>query len=135
MQTRRDIMTHQGEETRNRKCLVAVPKNIPIHRLPVKQIAQEAHDTVDRDHEQDPDDMPLLPRFEIVRRMLEHQGQRHYDGDKAEDGGEEEADVVEGDGAEDGVFVDVGFLQRRVADGPGVRFGHRVCGGCAQLAR
>lgn len=116
MQVRRDIMTQQSEETRYRKRLVAISQHLEIDRVFVEQEAQEADDRVDGYHEQDSDDVPLLPWSEIVRRMLEDEEEGDEDGDGGEDEREEEAEMVESEAVPERFFAEALF-QRCVAVG------------------
>ncbi|KAK0255171.1 hypothetical protein LTS09_009927 [Friedmanniomyces endolithicus] len=111
-------MTQQREETRYRKRLVAIPQHLEIHGFAVEEVGEELHAAVDGDHEQDADDVFLLPGPQVVGGVLEDEEEGQDDGDQAEDGGEEEAEVVEGDGVEERDFVDVAVFQGGVAGGP-----------------
>lgn len=71
----------------------------------VVEIAEEGDDAVDGYEEEDADDVPLLVRFEVVGRV--HEDEEHADAQRkeAKSRAEEEAEVVEGDIAEYGLFV------------------------------
>ncbi len=111
-------MTQQREETRYRKSLVAVPQHLEVDGFAVEEVGEELHAAVDGDHEQDADDVLLLPGPQVVGGVLEDEEEGEHDGDEAEDGGEEEAEVVKGDGAEERGFVDVAVFESGVAGGP-----------------
>lgn len=91
MQIRRHIVAKKRKETRNRKSLVAIPQDLEVHRVAIVQIAQEADGRVDWDQEQDPDDVFLLGRFEVVGGMLPDQYKSYDETDEAKDCAEDEA--------------------------------------------
>lgn len=97
MQIRRDVVAQQAEETRNRKRLVAVAEHFEVHGFAVEDVAEEADDAVDGDHEEDPDDVFLLAGAQVVQGVHGDQVEGYYDADEAEDCAEEEAEVVEGE--------------------------------------
>jgi hypothetical protein len=97
MKVIRDIIAQQRKKARNRKRLVAIPQDFKINGLSPEKITQKADDAVDRDHEDDPDNVFLLVGFDVVDRVLDDEEEGHYHGYQPEDGGEEEAEVVEGE--------------------------------------
>ena len=84
--------------------------------MAVVQVAEERDSAVDGDHEQDADDVALLPGLGVVRRVQHNQGQGNDDGDEAEDGSEEEAEVVECEALPERGVHDVAILQGGVAE-------------------
>ena len=82
----------------------------------VVQIAQEADGTVDGDHEQDADDVFLLEGLEVAGGVLEDEEEGDEDADEAEDCGDDEAEVVEGEAVfPEGVLIDLELGERVVA--------------------
>ena len=90
-------MTQQGEETADRKGLVAPFQDIIVDGVLVEEVAQEADGAVDGDEEEDADDVFLLPGFEVVGGVHEHEEEADDERDEPEDRGEEKAEVVEGE--------------------------------------
>lgn len=97
VQIRRDVVAQQAEETRNRKRLITIAQDLEVDGLAVEHVAEEADDAVDGDHEEDPDDVFLFVWAEVVQRVHGDEVEGDYDADEAEDGAEEEAEVVEGE--------------------------------------
>lgn len=62
--------------------------------------------------------MSLLPWSQIMRCMPEDEGERNADRDRAENGANEETETMEGDLAEEWLFVNVAILKCSVAVGP-----------------
>lgn len=128
MQIRCNIKAQQREETAYRKSLITIPQHLIIHRMFVKQVAQKTDHTVHRNHEQDPDDVLLLVGAQVVGCVHVDEPEGDDDGDEAEDGGEEEAEVVEGEAFPEGGFGDDGVFEGGVAGG-------HCCGALALSAR
>ena len=91
MQIRRDIMTEQGKETRDRKSLIAIPEDLEIDGLLVEQVRKETDDGVDGDHQEDTDDVALLPGTGVVGGVHEDEEGGGEEGEGGEDEGEEGA--------------------------------------------
>ena len=90
-------MTQQREKRAYRKCLVATFQYIKVYRVPVLKIAEEGDDAVNRYEQKDADDVPLLVGLEVVRCVQEDEGEADDGRYAAEYGGQEEAQVVEGE--------------------------------------
>ena len=95
MQSRLQVMAHEGEEASDGKSLVAVAQNLPVDGVTVEDVRDEGYDGVDGDHEEDADNVLLLPRLRVVCGMLHHEDEGDYGRDGGKGGGEEEAKVVE----------------------------------------
>lgn len=109
MQVQRDIMTEQSEETRNSKGLIAIPKDLEVDGLLVEQVREEADDGVDGDHQEDADDVALLPGTGVVGGVHEDEEGGDDEGEGGEDEGQEEAEVVEGEAMPEGLFAEALF--------------------------
>jgi hypothetical protein len=97
VQRRLEVVAHEGKEAGNRKCLITVAQDLPVDGVLVEDVGDERDDGVHGDHEEDADDVLLLPRLRVVRRMLHHEEEGDGGCDGGEGGGEEEAEVVEGE--------------------------------------
>lgn len=61
VQTRSDVMTHESEEARNGKSLVAVSQDFEVYCFLIVEVAEERDNGVNGDHDKDSDDaVPLL---------------------------------------------------------------------------
>lgn len=64
-----NIGAKQAEKGGNGKCLVTISNDLKVDAVVVIVVGQERDGGVDRDHEEDANDVSLLPRFQVVRRM------------------------------------------------------------------
>lgn len=90
-------MAQQREETTNGKGLVAALEDVVVHRMMVEEVAEEADGRVDGDEQQDADDVALLPGLAVVRGVQRDEDEADEQRDAAEDGAQQEAEVVEGE--------------------------------------
>lgn len=63
------VMTQQGEEGRDGEGFIAVADDLEVYGVPVEAQRQERRRGVYGHHEQDPDDVFLLSRLGIVKRV------------------------------------------------------------------
>jgi hypothetical protein len=92
-----DVVAHEGEEAGNGKGLVAVAQDLKVDGLFVVEVAEERDDSVDGDHDEDADDVRLLVGLEVVCGVAQDEEEGDDDGDDAKCGGEDEAEVMEGE--------------------------------------
>lgn len=59
-------MAEQGKEGGDRKCFVAIGYDFKVDRMPVPPEGKEGGDCVYGYHEQNADDMPLLPWLRVM---------------------------------------------------------------------
>lgn len=84
MQIRSNVCAEQAEEGRDRKCLVTITNHFKVDAVAVVVDGKEGDGGVHRDHEEDTDDVPLLPWFQIVRGVHEYEQEGDQDGDDGE---------------------------------------------------
>lgn len=96
VQVRGHVVAQQGEEGGYGKGLVAVGDNLEVDGVPVEAQRQERGRGVDGHHEEDADDVFLLARLGVVRRVHEDEVERHDDCDEGGGGGDDEGELVEG---------------------------------------
>lgn len=118
MQVGSNVRAKQAEKGCNGKCFVTISNDLKVDAVVVVVVGQERDGGVDGHHEEDPNNMSLLPGFQVVCRMHRDEEERDDDGDEGEDRAEVETKVVEGFVVPYGVFRDRHILQRRVAFWP-----------------
>jgi hypothetical protein len=92
-----EVMAQQGEEAGNGKGLVAIAQHLPVDSVFVEDVGDQGYDGIHGDHEEDTDDVFLLVRLRVVRRMLHHEEEGDCRCDGGEGGGEEKSEVMEGE--------------------------------------
>lgn len=69
MQIRRQVVTEQCEETGDREGFITVSNDLIVDGVQIEVVAQETDGGVYGHHQQNPDYVPLLARFQVVCRM------------------------------------------------------------------
>lgn len=108
-------MAEEGEEARNGEGLVAVAQDFKVDGVAVVEVGEEGDGGVDGHHQQDADDVFLLPWPEVVRGVAKDEVEGYEEREAAEDCGKEEAEVVEGVTFPQRFFVNPLLGERRVA--------------------
>jgi hypothetical protein len=104
MQRRLQIMAQQGKEGCYSERFIAVPQHLPINCVIVELVGYQGDDGVHGYHEQDADNVLLLPRARVVSCVEEHEGEGNEGRDDGENGCQEEPKVVEGEAPPEGNF-------------------------------
>ena len=87
----------------------------------IEHIAQERHHAVDRDEQEDSNDVLLLVGFEVVCRVRKDEEEADTRRDQRKYSSEKEAKVVESEALPQRFLVDDLILHCAIADGHGCR--------------
>ena len=97
MQVGRNVVAEQRKEAADSERLIEPFQDIVVDRVVVEDVAEEGHDAVHWDKEEDSNDVFLFVGFEIMRRMGEDEKEADACCDQRKNAGQEEAEVVEGE--------------------------------------
>lgn len=113
-----NVGAEQTKEGSDGEGFITVSYDFKIDTVVVVDEGEEGDGGVDRDHEQNANDVLLLVRFEVMGGMHEDQKEGDGEGNDAEDGGYPEAEFVKGVAVPYWVFIDGHVLQSGVTDWP-----------------
>jgi hypothetical protein len=118
VQVRRQVGAHQAEERGDRKGLVAVSDDFKVDTVAVVVKGEEGDGCVDGDHEEDANDVFLLPWLQVSSGVHEDEEEGHETGDGGEYASDPEPQGVKGVAIPNGLLRDAQILLCGIAFWP-----------------